>query len=282
MQMVAQVTLTPNEGKRLIAEAIATRPELLQALKNGKVFFKGGTTVSALTEKILGIPLRISGRISARGALTSVEADMDTPHALLVERGVPKNVDKEILSAVRSLGPGDIAIVGANALDRYGNTAMMAGTVGGGPPGEGWTSLMTEGADVWILAGWDKLIPTTIAEAVAASGRKKASIALGMAVGLMPLLGKVYTETDAFSILGKVKATVIGKGGILGGEGATVYSIEGEEDEVLRLFHLVEQIKGCGVSGAQDSLKECTGPNPRCSTHEACVYGKTNLPGRRR
>lgn len=215
--MVAQVTLTPNEGKRLIAEAVSTLPELQRALQNGKVLFKGGTTVSALTEKLLGIPLRISGRISDRGALTSVEADMSKPHVLLVDRDVPRNVDQEILSAVRSLGPGDIAVVGANALDRYGNTAMMAGTIGGGPPGEGWTSLMTEGADVWILAGWDKLIPTTIAEAVAAAGRKKPSIALGMSVGLMPLLGKVYTETDAFEILGKVKATVIGKGGTLGG-----------------------------------------------------------------
>ncbi|MCX7788331.1 MAG: hypothetical protein N2442_11640 [Spirochaetes bacterium] len=278
--MVAQVTLTPNEGKRLIAEAVATLPELLQALKNGKVLFKGGTTVSVLTEKLLGISLRISGRISARGALTSVEADMSTPHTLLVDKGVPRNVDQEILSAVRSLGPGDIAILGANALDRFGYTATMAGTVGGGPPGEGWTSLMTEGADVWILVGWDKLIPTTIAEAVAAAGRKKASVALGMSVGLMPLLGKVYTETEAFGILGKVRATVIGKGGTLGGEGATVYSLEGEEEEVMRLFHLVEQIKGVGVSGVTDSLKECTGPNPRCATHEGCVYGK-RVPHRR-
>lgn len=141
---------------------------------------------------------------------------------------------------------------------------------------------MTEGALVWILAGWDKLIPTTVAEAIAASGRKKASIALGMSVGLMPLLGKVYTETEAFNILGKVKATVIGKGGILGGEGATVYSLEGEEEEVLRLFYLVEHIKGEGVSGAKDSLKECTGPNPRCATHEGCVYGKRNTLRRKK
>jgi hypothetical protein len=280
--MVAQVTLTPNEGKRLIAEAVTTLPELQQALKNGKVLFKGGTTVSALTEKLLGIPLRISGRISARGALTSVESDLRNPHTLLVERGVPKNVDQEILSAVRSLGPGDIAIVGANALDRFGHTAMMAGTIGGGAPGEGWTSLMTEGATVWILAEWDKLIPTTIEEAVAASGRKKTSIALGMSVGLMPLFGKVFTETEAFGILGKVKATVIGKGGILGGEGAIVYALEGEEEEVLRLFHLVEQLKGAGVSGTKDSLKECTGPNPRCATHEACVYGKRDTIRRKK
>ncbi|GAB4363794.1 MAG: hypothetical protein Kow009_00360 [Spirochaetales bacterium] len=272
--MVAQVTLTPSEGKRLIAEAVATLPELKWALQEGKVFFKGGTTVSALSEKLLGIPMRISGRISGRGTLTAVDADRRTPHTLLVERGVPRNVDEEILSAVRSLGPGDIAIVGANALDRYGNTAMMAGTVGGGPPGEGWTSLMTEGASVWILAGWDKLIPTTIAEAVAAAGRKKPSIALGMAVGLMPLSGQVFTETEAFEILGKVEATVIGKGGILGGEGATVFALEGEEGEVWKLFHLVEQLKGAEVSGTQDSLKECTGPNPNCERHRACVYGK--------
>ncbi|MFQ3619692.1 MAG: hypothetical protein SNJ78_01990 [Spirochaetales bacterium] len=274
--MVVQVTLTPNESKRLIAEAVATLPKLKQALKEHKVLFKGGTTVSALTEKLFGVSLRISGRISNRGAVTSFNMNPAIPHTLLVERGERKNVDKDVLSAVKSLGLGDIAIIGANAIDPYGYAAMMAGTEGGGSPGDAWTALSTEGAEVWILASWEKLIPNPISEAVQAAGRKKPIACIGMAVGLMPITGKIFTESEAFTILGKVKATVIGKGGVAGGEGSISYVLEGEEEEVGRLFTLVENLKGTGLSGAEESLAECTGPNPRCASHRACLYVKGN------
>lgn len=37
-----------------------------------KILLKGGTTVSRIAEIALGIPLRISGRITARGTVASL------------------------------------------------------------------------------------------------------------------------------------------------------------------------------------------------------------------
>ncbi|MCL4370580.1 MAG: hypothetical protein M1380_06700 [Chloroflexi bacterium] len=69
--MRAQVSLTVSEGKLLIARAIASLPEVRSAFENGRILLKGGTTVSALAEELVGVPLRISGRVSPRGTKSS-------------------------------------------------------------------------------------------------------------------------------------------------------------------------------------------------------------------
>ncbi len=266
------VSLTPAESKRLIAKGIAALPEVAAALKHGKVLLKGGTTVSALSEELGGEPLRISGRVSARGTLASVAADPARPHTLLLEKGKARNVDAELTAAVRGLGAGDVAVVGANAIDAAGGAAMMAGSNGGGSPGEAWTSLQTEGAAVIVAAGLEKLIPGTIADAVAACGRKSFDASVGMAIGLMPVFGRVFTELDALAALAAVKATVVGKGGVFGGEGSTVVAVEGEKPETDRIFELVLSLKGSAESAEATSVAECEGPNPNCARHLACVY----------
>ncbi|MFQ6074799.1 MAG: hypothetical protein ACE5Z5_01510 [Candidatus Bathyarchaeia archaeon] len=65
--MKAQVTLTVPESKLLIAKAIASLPEVQNAVKEGRVLLKGGTTVSALSEILAKTPLRISGRVTHDG-----------------------------------------------------------------------------------------------------------------------------------------------------------------------------------------------------------------------
>ncbi len=51
---------------------------------------------------------------------------------------------------------------------------------------------------------------------------------MGMAVGLIPVPGRIITELTALSLLAEVTATVIGRGGIMGGaEGATTFVVQG-------------------------------------------------------
>jgi hypothetical protein len=64
--MKVQIALTVNESKRLIAKAVVSLPEIKNALEKGKILLKGGTTVSVIAEELVGIPLRICGRISKR------------------------------------------------------------------------------------------------------------------------------------------------------------------------------------------------------------------------
>lgn len=274
--MKAQFTLTVPEAKAFIAEAVIAMPEVRAALAGGRILLKGGTTVSAISERLAGIPLRVSGRITARGTVSS-RRKSDDPHSLLLEGGNAVSVDDTFAEVAETLGRGDVVIVSANAIDADGNAATMAGAAGGGIPGRGFTPLMTEGATVIIPAGLEKLIPGSIAGAVRAAGRRGVDVAYGMAVGLMPITGRVVTEVDAAQILGRVKAVVIGRGGLGEAAGATTMVVEGEAAEVERVLDVVDRVKGAGTSAAPGTLEECDRGSPGCANHLACVYLKPKL-----
>jgi len=270
--MKAQIVLTVNEPKRLIAKAIISLPEIKNALEKGKILLKGGTTVSAIAKELVGIPLRICGRISKRGTVSSQIISVKHPHSILLEKGKIKNIDDNIVEVVKNLGRGDIIIISGNALDSQKNVGMMAGSVSGGNPGIAVSGMLSEGAKVIIPIGLEKLIPGTIRDASMIAGRKDVDVSYGMAVGLIPLYGKVVTEKDAVEILAKLNCTVIGKGGILGAEGSTVMVVEGLDKEVKKILKVIKEVKGADISGQKESSEECKRGNSSCKNHLACIY----------
>jgi len=273
--MEVQISLTVNESKRLIAKAMVQMPEVKGAFESGRIVLKGGTTVSAICEELVGAPLRISGRITEKGTLTAKNRDEQLPHSALVENQTLINIDDTISETVERLGREDVIIISGNAMDIHGNVAMMAGAPGGGTPGHAVPGMMTQGAQVIIPMGLEKLIPGSIRGAIQAAGREK-DLSYGMAVGLIPLVGKVVTEKDAVEILAPIDCTVIGKGGIHGGEGSTVMVVKGEKESVETILEFVEKIKGAKISCEPSSLEPCDGPSEKCSRHRACIYKQGN------
>jgi len=168
----------------------------------------------------------------------------------------------------------DVVIIGANAFDASGNAALMYGAELGGPPGRIISGLMSEFEHVIIPVGWEKFLPGSIPEIVTRIGRRGIDRAMGMAVGLTPLIGRIVTETDAAALLAKVACTLIGKGGIDGAEGATTFVASGEPKEVEKLFEIVLSVKGKGTSGCPPSLECCRPPHEKCKVHRACIYRK--------
>ena len=77
---------------------------------------------------------------------------------------------------VKNLGRGDIIIISGNALDSQKNVGLMAGSVSGGNPGIAVSGMLSEGAEVIIPIGLEKLIPGTIREASITAGRKDLSV----------------------------------------------------------------------------------------------------------
>jgi hypothetical protein len=270
--MKIQIALTVSEAKRLIAKAVAKLPEVIHALEKGKVLLKGGTTVSAVAEELAGLQLRICGRITRRGTVSSKIVSGSHSHSIILEKGEIANIDSEIVEVVKELGRNDVIIISGNALDSHYNVAMMAGSVSGGSSGIALSGMMTEGAKMIIPIGLEKLIPGNIRRAIMAAGRKGVERSYGMATGLIPLIGKVITEKEAVEIIAEVSCTIIGRGGIMGGEGSTVMAVEGLEDQVEKVWGLVEEIKGADISGQRESLPECDGADPRCREHLACIY----------
>ena len=143
--MKTQITLSVAEAKRLIAKAVVQLPEVKQALQKGKVLLKGGTTVSAISEELGHNPLRISGRISARGTMASKITESEYAHSILIDRGEVRHIDEEIADTSKELGDADVIIISGNALDIDGGVAMMAGSVAGGNPGEALSAMLSEG-----------------------------------------------------------------------------------------------------------------------------------------
>ncbi len=275
--MKCQFTLTVTEGKRLIAKAIAAMPEVRKALKEGTILLKGGTTVSAVSEELCGRPLRISGRVSPRGTVSCGAANIEEPHSLVLRRGVPEAADGNLAGIAREMGPSDVCVCGANLVDAQGGAAMMAGRDLCGEPGSVIPALPAEGVFCIVAAGLEKLSPVPIGEACRQAGRKASAWSMGMAVGLVPVPGRIVTELDALTILGFEKRWLIGRGGIAGAEGASTFVLEGEEDAIRNFLTSLQSIKGAEVSGVPESLAECLHCGPNRATHLACVHGRKAL-----
>lgn len=269
--MKAIVSLTVPEGKRLIASAVARMPEVRRAWESGQILLKGGTTVSAVAEELVGVPMRISGRITPQG-LRTARTMSDAPHSMLIQDGQWQNVDQRLSEVAERLGPEDVIISSANIIDAYGGAALMAGASMGGGIGPSLSGFMTEGASLIIAVGLEKLIPGTVAEAIRAAGRKGVDRSTGMAVGLMPIFGRIVTEVDAVKLLAPVECQVIGRGGIQGAEGGVTLALAGQDPDVERLLRLVLELKGAVTSGVPQSLEPCEGPHARCKLHKGCIY----------
>ncbi len=271
MEIRIQVTLTVSEGKRVIARAIASLPEVRKALEKGKILLKGGTTVSAVAEELAGRPLKISGRISPRGTRGTINKTLQG-HCLLLMAGKSEIVDHNLKEVIETLKPGDVVVIGANAIDLDGNAAMCIGAPLGGLPGEALGGMMGYGAKVLITAGLEKLIPGRISASIRAAGRNAMTQSQGMAVGMVPLIGQVFTETDALKALAEVACTVIAKGGIDGAEGSTTLVVVGEGSEVSKVVTLINELRNSQVSGIPESLEECQPGTSSCGNHNSCMY----------
>lgn len=284
----AQVSVTPNEAKCLIAKGISQMPVVRAALKSGKILLKGGTTVSALAEELTATKLKISGRITQRGTKTANK--ILGFHKVLLEGGQLKGLDSDsaLNKVAVQMGKNDVLITGANTLDVNRRAAIMVAAPLGGTAGRILPGLIARGVTTIIAVGWEKLIPCPLEEALTAAGRETIDLAMGSAVGLIPLWGTVVTETDAISMLAKVKATVIGAGGIMGGEGSTTFVIEGELSQVKKAWEIVHSVKGAEISGLPESLIECNPKSSMCAKHltvgnkyiphhRACVYRQPQL-----
>lgn len=266
-----QFTLTVNEGKWLIAHAIAGMPEVRRAMAEGRIVFKAGTTVSCVSQLLLDKPLRICGRITPRGTVSSREKGPGA-HFLLWDHGRTENLDGRANAALLELGPKDVMITGANIIDAFGGAAMLAGSPGGNDGGHTIAAMCSEGFQVIIAAGLEKLIPGTVGQSIIHSRRKGISRSRGMSCGLFPVVGQVITELEAIKMTADVETCLIGRGGINGAEGGSLFQAWGSEEELKKLERVLVSCRGLPVAGETVSLEECSYPCVNCSGHRSCCY----------
>lgn len=270
---IAQFTLWGAQCQWLIARCVLDSSLLVPYFSQGKILFKGSSSVSCLTTLLAGTPMRICGRITKNGMKRAKEEGQGA-HFLLYEHGEIRNVDSCLEQTLQAMGPGDLFVTGANALDAFGHAALLIGSSGGGGYGACMPFLYTEGIRTLILTSVMKFIPGDLSLLNAQIIRKKCDFSYGMACSLVPIPGEVLTETQAIELYAHVNAQVFAKGGFSGAEASVAIQIEGEREEVEKVLHLVEQIKSLPSQPPvdADSLTECAYPCSGCSQHRSCAY----------
>jgi hypothetical protein len=246
-----------------------------------------------VAEELVGLPLGISGRVSSKGAM-GAEDKTKGIYRLIIDHGKVSSYAPDVKEYLGpsdvaaqtemfpQLGRNDVIITGANALDSQKKAGVW---VGGATlsPGHLLPGFRAQGVKIIIAVGWEKLIPASIDEAATVSGRDNIDLSMGMPVGVIPLTGTVVTETDAISILAKVNCTVIGAGGIIGGEGSTTFVMEGSPEEIQKAWEAIRSVKGMPLSGQAETLIECQEEGEICKgvilrdgkpvpKHHSCIY----------
>ena len=225
--MLAEVVLTSSESKRLIGKAVASMEVVKKALKSGLVIIVKGTTNSYVAEEILkkSIEKERYGRgVVVPEGLSYLPEEESIPD-VIIEKGKMRK-DLTLEEAIKMLETGDVLLKGANALDSDGITGVFvarAPITDGGTIGRFLGTVVGRGVNFIVPVSLEKLIPISIREVVTQLNDKEVNLAMGLTVNVMPTMGKVVTEIEAFEILAGVEAVNIGAGGVGGAEGARVF-----------------------------------------------------------
>lgn len=269
----AQVTLVPTESKKLIAEAVLAYEPVKRALADGMVVIHPSSSTLFIAEKLAGHSLTRNGRVWCCGVIVAQGACVDErsralrlayaqakgtthvkvtprppkdfPHSWAFHKG--KLVPETGLGALlEEMGPGDIYIKGANAIDAQGNAAVLYGNqkVAGGTIGRVVAASRRRGFSIVLPIGLEKLIPGTVRDAAAEMRRSEYCYAMGTACGLFPCEGTTITEVDAIRILTGAVAVPVAAGGLGGAGGAMTFIIKGSEARVRQAIGVVEGAKG--------------------------------------
>lgn len=241
--MIRQVVLTVAESKRLIARSVAQLPSIRRAREEGILVVCPGTTNGYVVEELLGKPL--DKRAFRTGTTLPKEPERsglpETPRVpdLVFRKGeIAPDLDR--YGAVKLMGPGDVFVKGANALDYSRRVAgILIGSAHGGTIGNAIGYLVGRRVELVIPVGLEKLVYGDLFEL---SRRCAGPDAAGPT--LFPVTGTIVTEIEALGTLAGVAATLIAAGGIAGAEGGVRLLLEGDAAQVERAQEVVTSVLG--------------------------------------
>lgn len=270
--MMAQVSLTPTESKKLISKSILQLEQVKKTLKDGIIIVKKGTTNLFLVEEIAGRKITKNfccGINTPKGACISNDShswflarrkQRASAQVLqwVIKRGELREENPD--NVLKEMDCDDVYVSGANALDFNGNAAMMVVAWNGGTIGRHLPVVVSQGIHHIIPVGLEKLIPVSIDQAVKEAGISKVKYAMARPYGLIPLYGRVITEVEAIKILTGATAVPICAGGVVGSEGSIHLVIKGDDQQVKKAWDMIcQKIRGTKLPELKvPKCKECT------------------------
>ncbi len=293
--MLAQVSLTPTESKKLIAKAVVNLDVVKKAVDSGTVVIHPSSSTIFIAEEITGespkTPVWLCGLVAPKGTCGSLEVAQlmagragqreEADSATVDPGGFPLSwvVREKRLSMgtplgtlLDEMGPEDVYIKGVNALDVEGNVGVLVGNrVEGGTMGRVTSAQRRKGFSLIFPVGLEKLIPGRISEVAREARKTRYDYSMGMNCGLLPCKGTTVTEPRAIEILSGAAATPIAAGGLGGAEGAVTMVIKGDTDQVTKAIEYIEECKGA-------TLPPVRTPDCESCTWTICDFPLTGKP----
>lgn len=244
--MIAKAILTVSESKRLIAKGVAALPSVKRAMLKGIIAIGRGTTNGYVVEEILGRKIEKHRMIAG----TVTPAKGEKPAALsepkisgyVIKDGEPLEGVDPATAVKEMMGPGDVFIKGANALDYRNKVAgILILHPTGGTIGNAIGHIIARRIELVIPVGLEKLVYEDIHKLSRMAADPQT---VGEVPALFPVSGTIVTEIEALEILCGVKAALYAAGGIAGAEGGVCLLLEGRKEELDNAMKLIESIQG--------------------------------------
>lgn len=235
-------SLTVSESKRLIARGVAQADLVRRALEHGTVAVGSGTTNGYIIEELTGERIDKTAMVTGRTLPAGYQGQplSYTGEDLVIRKGERiRNVKAN--DTIKEMGPGDVFIKGANAINHErGQAAVLIGHPTGGSVGAILGTIVARRIRLLHPAGLEKSVPGDLA-AVAAmiNGDPEGK---GPTLWLVP--GMLFTEIEALRILAGVRAVPAGAGGVGGAEGAVWLALFGTTAELDRAQQILESVRG--------------------------------------
>ena len=241
-----QFVLTPAMGKRLIGKGVARHPVLARALKEATVVIIAGTTNGYVAEEVLAATGQAEGfsRVAFRRGIvtppdfdpaTAVKGDF-TGDVVLIKGNWRRG--KTIFDVAETLGPGDVVLKGANAVNlRERQAAVLIGHPQAGTAGPAVAAAVGRRVKLIVPVGVEKRVTEPIADLARRINDPETE-----GPGMLPLPGEVFTELDAISLLTGAEVTLLAGGGIYGAEGAAWVGVAGEPEQLDAASELIASV----------------------------------------
>lgn len=239
--MHTMLSLTVAESKRLIARGVAQSSLVQEAMAEGTLAIASGTTNSYIVEEILGEKIDKTKCVTGR----TLPSDYDGPELtysrpdLVIRKG--KRLDVSAAEAVQEMGPGDVFIKGANAVNpELNQAAVLIGHPTGGTVGATLGTVIARRIALLLPVGLEKSVSGDLIET--------AELVVGDNAGEGPTLwvvpGTIFTELEALELLSGAYPMHVAAGGVGGAEGAVWLAVYGDKEELNRARSVIDSVRG--------------------------------------
>lgn len=244
--------LTPAESKRLIARGVKEHPWAKQALAAGRILISSGSTTGYVVEELLSREIDIAH--FPCGVVTEgvpCQTPEDRIRSIMIRNGIAIENDlgmtdyEELSVFANELGPGDLYIKGANAIDSEGCAGFLLAHPTGGNIMTVLPRVMAQGVRFLIPTGLEKMIGSVRSAHRCMSGIGEYNFTFGRGCGYVTIdNGLVFHELSALQLLTGVTGCHVASGGIGGSEGAVTLVVDGTKDQLSAAVELIRRIKG--------------------------------------